>query len=170
MAETFKRKAKRHTDEIVWKKHENFNIQITNILKEVGEYELAQGNKVKSRAYGKAVKALTSLDYPIKSGADARKLDGIGAKISAKIDEILQTGRLKKLDKLNEDPDLPNIRIFQRISGVGPTTAIKWVKELKYKTLSDLSKANLNAHQQIGDTPPPIFLFFILFAKINTRV
>lgn len=153
MSEPARKKRKisnRHTDEITWKKHDNYNEVLTKILAEVGEFEKIQGHKAKSNAYSKAVKALTSHDKKVENGAEARKIDGIGAKISAKIDEILQTGSLKKLTKLQNDEELAAIRLFQRITGVGPSAAIKWVRKDGLRTLEDLSKAKLNSHQVIG--------------------
>ena len=153
MSEPAKKKRKtsnRHTDEIQWKKHENYNQKLTDILSEVGEFEKVQGHKAKAKAYAKAVKALTAYDKPVTSGDEAKKIDGIGVKISAKIDEILNTGSLNKLTKLQNDKELASIRLFQRITGVGPSAAIKWVRNDGYKTLEDLQKAKLNAHQTIG--------------------
>ena len=47
-----------------------------------------------------AAGVLAKLDYRISSGEEARKLDGIGDKISKKIDEFISTGKLDKLDKV----------------------------------------------------------------------
>ena len=47
-----------------------------------------------------AAGVLAKLDYRISSGDEARKLDGIGDKISKKIDEFIQTGKLNKLEKV----------------------------------------------------------------------
>lgn len=54
----------------------------------------------KYNAYRKAASALAKHATRIKSGEEARKLDGIGDKISKKIDEFLNTGKLKKLDNV----------------------------------------------------------------------
>lgn len=57
-------------------------------------------NKYKGNAYQKAASALAKYGKRINSGEEAQKLDGIGAKISKKIDEFLETGTLKKLDNV----------------------------------------------------------------------
>lgn len=54
----------------------------------------------KYNAYRKAASALAKHGTRIKSGEEARKLDGIGDKISKKIDEFLETGKLRKLDNV----------------------------------------------------------------------
>ena len=143
-------KTNRHTDEIAWQKHENYNEALTVILEELGVYEKVLGNMTKFKAYSKAVKALTAHSQAVKSGDEAKLIDGIGLKIGKKIDEILATGRLAKLDKLHANEEVNAIRLFQRITGVGPSAAIKWVREKGYRTLADLSKEPLNAHQAIG--------------------
>jgi len=57
-------------------------------------------NIYKSNAYRKAASALAKHGKRIKSGEEAQKLDGIGDKISKKINEFLETGKLKKLDNV----------------------------------------------------------------------
>ena len=55
---------------------------------------------IKYNVYRKAAATIAKYDKPITTGAEARKLDGIGAKIEKKIDEFLETGGLKKLEKV----------------------------------------------------------------------
>lgn len=57
-------------------------------------------NIYKSNAYRKAASVIAKHGKLIKSGMEAQKLDGIGDKISKKIDEFLETGKLKKLDNV----------------------------------------------------------------------
>ena len=47
-----------------------------------------------------AAGVVAKLDYRISSGEEAKKLDGIGQRISEKIDEFLKTGKLNKLEKV----------------------------------------------------------------------
>ena len=39
----------------------------------------------------------------VANGEEARKLPGVGDKIGKKIDELLQTGKLKKLENIRND-------------------------------------------------------------------
>lgn len=57
-------------------------------------------NVYKCNAYRKAASTLAKHGTRIKSGEEARKLNGIGDKISKKIDEFLETGKLRKLDNV----------------------------------------------------------------------
>jgi DNA polymerase beta len=67
----------------------------------------------------KAATALQLLPHRITSGAEAMKLDGIGKKIGKKIDEILQTGKLQKLEKAKADPRVQAINQLCKITGIG---------------------------------------------------
>jgi DNA polymerase/3'-5' exonuclease PolX len=54
----------------------------------------------KYNAYRNAAIALAAHPTRIQSGEEARKLHGVGVKISKKIDEFLKTGKLQKLEKV----------------------------------------------------------------------
>ncbi|PWA19653.1 hypothetical protein CCH79_00007018, partial [Gambusia affinis] len=77
--------------------------------------------------------------------------DGVGAKIAEKIDEFLQTGKLRKLEKIRNDDTSSSINFLTRVTGIGPAAARKFVEE-GVKTLDDLKKVEhkLNHHQKIG--------------------
>ncbi|CAK6950747.1 DNA polymerase beta [Scomber scombrus] len=97
--------------------------------------------------------ASTISKYPtkIRNGEEAKKLDGVGAKIAEKIDEFLQTGKLRKLEKIRNDDTSSSINFLTRVTGIGPAAARKFFEE-GVKTLEDLKKIEhkLNHHQQIG--------------------
>ena len=66
-------------------------------------YEKNIGKNIyKSNAYRKAASTLAALPERVKSGEEARKLPGIGEKIANKIDEFLQTGKLRKLEHVSD--------------------------------------------------------------------
>ena len=67
----------------------------------------------------KASTALQMHPKKIESGAEARKIDGIGEKIEKKINEIIKTGKLTKLEKLRNDPRLQAIHLLSKITGIG---------------------------------------------------
>lgn len=54
---------------------------------------------------------------------DRLELDGVGVKIAKKIQEILDTGKLNKLDKMLAKPEIQAINLYCRISGVGQAAA-----------------------------------------------
>ena len=46
---------------------------------------------------------VAGLDYKISSGKEATRVPGIGKKIGEKIDEFLATGKLKKIERIEND-------------------------------------------------------------------
>ena len=55
----------------------------------------------------------------IESGAEAKKLDGVGEKIAKKIDEILSTGKLAKLEKIRASESSQAINFLTEVTGIG---------------------------------------------------
>ncbi|XP_018109615.1 DNA polymerase beta isoform X1 [Xenopus laevis] len=99
----------------------------------------------------KAASVIAKYPTKIKSGTEAKKLDGVGAKIAEKIDEFLATGKLRKLEKIRQDDTSSSINFLTRVTGIGPAAARKFFDE-GIKTLDDLrnNEHKLNHHQKIG--------------------
>lgn len=130
----------------------NPNADFCDFLIELANYEKNVNRNVhKYNAYRKAASVLGALDYRIKSGSEAKKLNGIGDKISKKIDEFLETGKLRKLEKIRDDEGSQTITLLSRVTGIGPAAAKKLYDD-GIRTLDDLRKSpqKLNHHQQIG--------------------
>uniref|UniRef100_A0A673JR46 DNA polymerase n=1 Tax=Sinocyclocheilus rhinocerous TaxID=307959 RepID=A0A673JR46_9TELE len=114
---------------------ETLNEGITDFLIELANYERNVNRAIhKYNAYRKAASVIAKYPQKIKSGAEAKKLDGVGAKIAEKISEFLTTGKLRKLEKVEI-----------------PAAARKFYDE-GVRNLEDLKKIEhkLNHHQQIG--------------------
>jgi hypothetical protein len=62
-------------------------------------YESKLGNSFAGVAYNKVVKAIRGHGSVIAAGADVAKLAGVGKASVEKIDELLATGKLKKVDE-----------------------------------------------------------------------
>ncbi|GAM19229.1 hypothetical protein SAMD00019534_024040 [Acytostelium subglobosum LB1] len=111
----------------------NHNELITTILNDVATFEKNIGatNKVRIQCL---------------------ELDGVGVKLAKKIQEILDTGKLKKLEKLNSNEKLLAINTISKVSGIGPVIAKKLVVDDGITTIEALRKikATLNHHQQVG--------------------
>ena len=82
---------------------------------------------------------MSKLDHRVTSGSDARKLDGIGAKIADKIDEFLQTGKLGKLDQIRANDANSSINDLTRVAGIGPAKA-KMLVDAGFNSIEDLRK------------------------------
>ncbi|NXJ16206.1 DPOLB polymerase, partial [Odontophorus gujanensis] len=131
---------------------ESPNQGITDFLMELANYERNVNRAIhKYNAYRKAASVIARYPSRIRSGAEAKKLDGVGAKIAEKIDEFLSTGKLRKLEKIRQDDMSASINFLTRVTGIGPAAARKFVEE-GIKTLEDLRKNEhkLTHHQRIG--------------------
>ena len=74
---------------------------LANLLEIQGE------NPFKVRAYRNAAIVINNLSTPIeelvKDGKDLTKIPGIGTHIAKKIEQIIKTGKLPKLEKLKKE-------------------------------------------------------------------
>ncbi|KAN0041484.1 hypothetical protein ACTFIV_004025 [Dictyostelium citrinum] len=129
----------------------NKNQKLTDILTELGIFEKNKGLQHKYSAYRKAVQSIRAHPKEITSGIEAQKLDGVGKKIAKKIQEIIDTGELKKLNNQLKDETLTSIGEISKVSGIGPKAAQKFYDE-GIKSIKDLEKIKdrLTHHQQIG--------------------
>ncbi|KPI92718.1 DNA polymerase beta [Papilio xuthus] len=130
----------------------NPNAEFCDFLMELAEYEKNVSRNIhKYNAYKKAASVLAAQPKKIESGKEAKKLVGIGDKISKKIDEFIQTGKLRKIETIHNDEKAQAISMLTRVSGVGPVKAAELVKD-GIITIKDLknSKQLLNHHQLIG--------------------
>ena len=85
------------------------------------------------------------------------QLNGIGAKIAEKIDEILATGKLSKLENSLKDERLTALTQLERVYGVGPVFAKKLYDEHGVRNLSDLL-----AHQELLNDKQVIGLKYVV--------
>nr|CAD7592656.1 unnamed protein product [Timema genevievae] len=130
----------------------NPNHDFCDFLSELANYERnVNRNIYKYNAYRKAASILAEHPVRIKSGEEARKLNGVGDKIGKKIDEFLQTGKLQKLEKIRNDDTNTAINLLTRVSGIGPAKA-KELVNAGVMSVEDLQKHKdkLNHHQLIG--------------------
>ncbi|XP_046900130.1 DNA polymerase lambda isoform X1 [Hypomesus transpacificus] len=129
-------------------KTDNHNKHITDKLEVLAKAYTHQGDKWRALGYSKAVNALKSYHKPITSYGEACRIPGIGKRMADKIDEIMESGHLRKLDHIGEA--VPVLELFSNIWGAGAKTAQLWYQQ-GFRTLEDIrSKANLNYIQKIG--------------------
>ena len=108
-----------------------------------------------ARAYAKVIAQLKTHDVPITSYEDLKGIKGIGAKMEAKIKEILETGTLQAAQKAKELYNIDALEALQNIYGVGPAAATALVKA-GITSISQLREAIhdnpklLNDKQKIG--------------------
>ncbi|EQB78700.1 polymerase (DNA directed), beta isoform 3-like protein [Camelus ferus] len=97
----------------------NFEKNVNQAIHKYNAYRwvgAAFSGTVRSR---KAASVIAKYPQKIKSGAEAKKLPGVGTKIAEKIDEFLATGKLRKLEKIRQDDTSSSINFLTRVSGIG---------------------------------------------------
>lgn len=129
-------------------KTNNFNKHITDKLEVLAKAYTHQGDKWRALGYSKAVNALKSYHKPVTSYQEACQIPGIGKRMADKIDEIMESGHLRKLDHIGES--VPVLELFTNIWGAGNKTAQLWYQQ-GFRTLEDIrTKAHLSNTQKIG--------------------
>jgi DNA polymerase beta len=118
--------------------------------------EQQQRNVFKVRAYDKVIKELRAFEKPIHTIKDIETISGIGDRIKAKIQEIIDTGKLKAAEEVKKDSGINAIDIIIKIHGIGPVKANDLIKNHSIRSIADLRAAVektpklLNDKQLIG--------------------
>ncbi|KAI0994914.1 hypothetical protein K3495_g13266 [Podosphaera aphanis] len=128
----------------------NPNSQTLQILQEMSDYYERIRDEWRTRAYKLAIMTLKKQTTKVTSYAEAVQLPNIGHRLALKIEEIVLTHRLRRLDCALMEPTDHILQQFLKIYGVGLSQASKWVAA-GYKTLEDLKlHATLSENQRIG--------------------
>jgi len=121
------------------------NVEIARALNDVADLlELRNENPFKVRAYRNAARTVEGLSRRVaemvEAGEDLEELPAIGKDMAAYITELVQTGRLKRLEELEQQ--MPHgLAELMRLEGVGPKKAIRLHEELGVSTVADLETA-----------------------------
>lgn len=122
------------------------NAEIAAIFERIGKIlTLKDENPFRIRAYDRAAMTLLSLTEDLASiykekGTDGlMEIPGIGEDLAAKIEELVKTGKLEYLEKMQKEVP-PGLFDIMQIQGMGPKkTHFVW-KEYKVETVEDLDK------------------------------
>ena len=126
---------------------------VVDALNIMYQKSIADKEKFKAAAYKKVVDQIKLL--PTFTSDDIPNLKGAGEKITKKIHEIMETGKLQAAEKAKAEYHLDATEAFTQIYGVGPVKAQEFVEKGIY-TIEQLRaefKQNpsiLNAKQLIG--------------------
>lgn len=115
---------------------------------------IAESEPFKVRAYNKAIQEIKALPH-IKTKEDVSGVPGLGAKIQAKIAEILETGTLAEAAEASEAYSLDSYNALQKVYGIGPVKAKDFVGKgiLTLDNLRAAAEQNpklLTAAQKVG--------------------
>ncbi|XP_029649514.1 DNA polymerase lambda-like [Octopus sinensis] len=128
----------------------NYNRHITDTLEEMVKTYKSTNDKWRVYSYQKAIGILKREPKEITSREEARNLRGIGDSLADKIWEIIQSGRLRKLDEFQSSEQLQVLNLLTNVWGAGPHTAKLWYQQ-GYRSLKDLEeKADLTKQQKVG--------------------
>jgi len=137
---------------------------VINLLDVMRQGDIIRGEKFSALAYMKAIKALKDMSEPLTSADQVKGLKGIGAKITAKIAEILETGELKAASRTRQELNLDIYDALLKVHGVGPVkakelvskhgiTSIAHLKE-NQQLLNDVQKMGLKYYEDILERIP----------------
>ncbi|XXG94700.1 hypothetical protein Hte_000957 [Hypoxylon texense] len=139
---------------------DNPNADTIKVLQQMLDLHTQAGDNFRSKAYRMAIATLRTETKKICTAEEARALPHIG-RIAEKIEEIVNTNRLRQLEYALDDPRRQTMALFMKIYGVGQMQAQKWISQ-GFHTLEDLkSKAELNVNQRVG---------LEHFDDLNTRI
>lgn len=125
------------------------NLKIAELLDEAAELlELQDGNPFRIRSYRNAADIIRKMEKPVaeiisEKDKDAlQEIPGIGNRLAASIREIVKTGHLKLLDRL--ESKLSPERLFSKVPGIGEKLAARIHSELDIDSLPELEMAAHN--------------------------
>ncbi|KAI9840016.1 MAG: hypothetical protein M1819_000208 [Sarea resinae] len=129
---------------------DNPNARTIEILQQMVDYYDRMNDKWRIYAYRKAIAVLRKETVNITTKEEALSLPSVGERLASKIEEIVLTNRLRRLDNVAVDTEDSILQCFLNIYGVGLSQASKWVSQ-GFRTLTDLQeKADLSTSQKIG--------------------
>ncbi len=106
--------------------------------------EIEEANPFRVRAYRNAARTVRGLSrelgHLVATGKDLTTLPGIGKELSAKIHEILETGTVAALKKLQRVVP-PGVEELLNLPGLGPKRVKKLYHELDIRNLAQLENA-----------------------------
>jgi DNA polymerase (family 10) len=115
---------------------------VLDMLRELAELTMLEEGDPQSfrvRAYESAAQAIAAqaTDLGKLTTKELQKIDGIGKSTAAKIRELLETGRVEKVERLRQKHP-PSIVALLRIPGLGPKAVNKLRAELGVQSVDDL--------------------------------
>lgn len=121
------------------------NSDIAKILNKVADLlEIEGANQFRVRAYRNAAMTIEqdskNVANMVKGGEDLTKLPGIGKDLAGKIKEIVETGSLEQLGKI-EKRTSPGLAELLEVSGLGPNRVRTIHSKLGISNLNELKRA-----------------------------
>ncbi|KAK3500618.1 hypothetical protein B0T13DRAFT_488075 [Neurospora crassa] len=129
---------------------QNPNARTIEVLQSMCDYYSRVSDQWRTTAYRKAIATLKRQKTRITTADEAYHLPSIGKRLAEKIEEIVTTDSLRRLEYAQASPLDHVLATFLKIYDVGNGRANKWISQ-GFRTLDDLKqKANLTHNQRIG--------------------
>jgi NAD-dependent DNA ligase len=132
-----------------------YNEQFIDLMEKLSNIMLKKGEPFRARAYQKAQETLMAFPSDITSVEQLKGKPGIGSTILEKLNEYVDTGTLKILEREKNNP----VNILGEIYGVGPKkakelvekgiTTIEQLRERQDDVLNDIQKVGLKYYEDI---------------------
>jgi DNA polymerase (family 10) len=121
------------------------NTEISNIFNQMADLlEIEGANPFRVRAYRRAARTVSGYTHSmaelVREEEDLTELSGIGEDLSAKIQEIVETGSLAKLEEVKSRTPADLTRMLN-VAGLGPKRVKALYEELGISTLAELEQA-----------------------------
>jgi NAD-dependent DNA ligase len=118
------------------------NEKFIELMEQLADIMLKQGEPFRARAYQKAQETIMAYPGDIMSPNDLKGKPGIGSTIMEKLNEYVETGTLKVLEREKNNP----VNILAEVYGIGPKKA----KELVDNGITSISQLREN-QQMLND-------------------
>ena len=155
-----------------------FNGVFSDIMGQLYEIMMKQGEPFRAKAYQKAQESIMSYKDDIYSPDQLKGLPGIGPTIMEKLNEYVRTGTLQILEREKNNP----VNILGEIYGVGPKkakelveagiTSIEQLRSRSDEFLNDTQKVGLKYYEDILQRIPrsEIDEYNVIFKKVFKSV
>jgi DNA polymerase IV len=131
-------------------RNSNPNAHTIEVLQKMSSYYDRIGDTWRTLAYRRCMAALRRETRLVATKEEAVQVPNIGERLAAKIEEIVTTTTLKRLESTNTDPNDQLLHLFMGVYQAGYPSASKWIAQ-GHRTLEDLkTKAELTPNQRIG--------------------
>ncbi|KAM5355946.1 hypothetical protein ACJ41O_002592 [Fusarium nematophilum] len=128
----------------------NPNARTIHVLQSMADYYDRINDHWRTTAYRKVISTLKRQETKVTTAEEAHRLPSIGPRLAQKIEEIVTTDRLQRLEYAQKEPMDEALQLFLGIYGVGNSLAQQWLAQ-GYRTLDDLKgKAKLTPNQLVG--------------------
>ncbi|KAF4962674.1 hypothetical protein FSARC_9235 [Fusarium sarcochroum] len=128
----------------------NPNTRTIEVLQLMADYYNRINDHWRTTAYRRVISTLKRQDTKVTTAEEAQRLPSVGSRLAQKIEEIVTTDRLQRLEYAQKEPMDEALQLFLGIYGVGNSQAGQWLAQ-GFRTLDDLkTKAKLTPNQLVG--------------------